>query len=685
MAINSIFSSAALTNLVSNPKAQNLVSVLADETKPLQVGLLETSVLAGRSYQAQKRGGYYEFKETLLEGVLAAAVWMGGIKVLNKLADKFCKNVLNINTTIDWKQIPKMAEGRINPNSFIKKTVTAKSVKLLFSIATSLFTVGILLPKYKQKLTRDGIERDKKLKVEQRAKLEKLIQASGNGLPHNFNYSDLKILADPTFKGVKSNDNNVENNKTQGQVSFTGGAFGIISKLGHALENETIPQLLVVDTGITSGRLINARNKDEGIEILFRDSASALFYYACVPVLTGVLAKTFDAKLGINTTVDPKILDEVVKKFNQTIVEASKKGPIDIKDVQKMLLGVNNDAVVKVIHEAVGIKAKISPQEIAKVLNANLTEISKSATSQVAKELQGHLQDISMRAAKVAKSQANSSASKQLLKLGNLMDDIAKSPVGKDSVIQQLAQESNKLSAELYATVRSGASVDKKLVEDLNKLFTNLKKSNLDEKTLRYIDRLSTVVNGRLNSAGYISKEALEEVVQGGIARDSEFAQTLLAKLNPNIKNPTKYVAEGQLKSIQSAFTKFSERTLAQLEKEGVLQAGKKVDIKDVEKALNKTLSTTKNKTLVAKALYLTAGIAVGVVFLSTIIPKAQYLITKIRTGKEGFPGVAGLVDEGNEKKVNPNIIVNPNKDKFLTTSNSFNVFLDQYTANQAK
>ena len=39
----------------------------------------------------------------------------------------------------------------------------------------------------------------------------------------------------------------------------------------------------------------------------------------------------------------------------------------------------------------------------------------------------------------------------------------------------------------------------------------------------------------------------------------------------------------------------------------------------------------------------LAAGFATAALFLSTIIPKVQYLITKIKTGSDKFPGAKNL------------------------------------------
>jgi hypothetical protein len=41
--------------------------------------------------------------------------------------------------------------------------------------------------------------------------------------------------------------------------------------------------------------------------------------------------------------------------------------------------------------------------------------------------------------------------------------------------------------------------------------------------------------------------------------------------------------------------------------------------------------------------LFMGTGLAVSALFLSTIIPKMQYLITKLRTGENVFPGIRDM------------------------------------------
>ena len=50
-----------------------------------------------------------------------------------------------------------------------------------------------------------------------------------------------------------------------------------------------------------------------------------------------------------------------------------------------------------------------------------------------------------------------------------------------------------------------------------------------------------------------------------------------------------------------------------------------------------------KTKNLVLSGLNFTAGFAVAAIFLSTLIPKFQYWVTRLKTGKDEFPGTYEL------------------------------------------
>ena len=56
----------------------------------------------------------------------------------------------------------------------------------------------------------------------------------------------------------------------------------------------------------------------------------------------------------------------------------------------------------------------------------------------------------------------------------------------------------------------------------------------------------------------------------------------------------------------------------------------------------NRLEKKASKRNAVLHSTYLGVGLGVSILFLSTLIPKMQYWITKLRTGKDGFPGVDG-------------------------------------------
>lgn len=679
MYINSIVSGQALTKLASNKGVQCVLSDLGNESKLLPILLLETGVMAGRCYHAKKRGGFYEFKETLLEGLLAAAVWMGGVKILNKAADMAFKAALNIDTKMDWKQVANAAKGRLNPEKFIKMTYSAKLIKLLVSVGASIFTVGFLLPKYKQKLTRESIERQKKEKAQKDAALglsqqnkpakNNTIQTGSNQIviPRNITVKDLAKLANAPIGSSVRFEGTPE--KHQGQVSFTGkakssgkdpaftGAFDIISRVGYALENQAIPQLAVVDSGITGGRVINSRNKDEAIEFLFRDAASCMFYYFAVPFMTKRFANMFDAKLGVNTLLDPKALNPLTEEFNRRIVELAKvnKGVIGIDDIQRAILGTNNETVIKSIQSTLGAsKGKaLTTDQIKNIVSKALADTAGMPQSELIKELQTTLKAIGPRAANVAKMQADVVTSGNIRSLSNLLDDLVRNAKsGASTELTGAAKAMGELSTKVYGQVQSGGGLNQNTIKQVESIISKLQGSNIDDALMSKISQGLNAIKASSGAAGVITQEALEEVIKGGLVRDSRFLSKILSGINGAVVNPKAYVAGHEKAGLQKAIETYSKRVITELQKSGAIEPGKPVDVKKVQEAISNTLTKTKNKNILAKGLYLTVGIVIATIFLAWVIPKAQYLITKMRTGKDSFPGVAGLLDE-EEKTTN--------------------------------
>ena len=121
-------------------------------------------------------------------------------------------------------------------------------------------------------------------------------------------------------------------NKNKNKTSFKGID---IATVAHALENNKICKLLTSDVGITSGRVISARNKDEGLEYLFRDAASCIFYTASTPFFYNVMKKATNS--SPITTIDPV----AAKQISDHIVEQLKAngGKMNADDFTKKILG----------------------------------------------------------------------------------------------------------------------------------------------------------------------------------------------------------------------------------------------------------------------------------------------------------------------------------------------------------
>ncbi len=94
----------------------------------------------------------------------------------------------------------------------------------------------------------------------------------------------------------------------------------------------------------------------------------------------------------------------------------------------------------------------------------------------------------------------------------------------------------------------------------------------------------------------------------------------------PNHKNPMKFIAQSDLDGTIDTVKAYVKDLMKQA-KDG------QIDMSVIEKACKKNMKMN--------VLNWGTGFAVSALFLSTIIPKIQYWITKVTTGSDSFPGVS--------------------------------------------
>jgi len=210
----------------------------ADALAPIVA--LEACVVAGRTYQAYKRGKWDEARERFIEETMGSITWLLGVKSLNALGDKIVARILKSNgknfdvgtdkvLRTPFNNFMKNEKPKFTPN----QVALIKSAKVMTSIVLANAFIGFVVPKVNQALTR-------KLRHDRKQEL---------------------------------------NNKEQNQnLSFKGGAMNAVNAFTHIIENTNTGQLLSSDAGIAGGRMYNARSKEERREIAIRDIGSIYFY-----------------------------------------------------------------------------------------------------------------------------------------------------------------------------------------------------------------------------------------------------------------------------------------------------------------------------------------------------------------------------------------------------------------------
>lgn len=350
-------------NKVSHKSARSFVRTLANPDALTSTVLLESAVTGGRGYNAYKRGGVNELRERAIDDILAAVFWMKGVDIFNSIGNKFGEKVLKLPTTdFDMgkdalrKPFENVAQDLtrmgVKPEDAAKMKKTLARFKLGKIICASLLStafVGFALPKINQSITRFFMSKDKK-------------EAEKN--QNSNQQTELNI----GFVSMEEFGKNISKNN---KPSFKGG----IEIVAHYLENNKICKLLTSDVGIVTGRVASARNKDEGLEYLFRDAASSFFYTASTPLIYAGLQKATASK-GI-TSIDPVAAKQVNDHLLKQLEQAG--GKMQASEFAKATIGVLDDAGKELLDKLPFVDDVISFKDFAKHFMDNKTILRKAA------------------------------------------------------------------------------------------------------------------------------------------------------------------------------------------------------------------------------------------------------------------------------------------------------------------
>lgn len=325
---------------------------------PVLTVVEEVPTSTGRSLEGYRRGGVIEGTEKLRKELMAAVVWILGIPAFNKLGNLFCEKFLNLPMNVDFSDATKGNDAikdtveyvitgnnpknldvssfkysgkvpKLDVESVVKNVKTAKKITTISAVLLNCIMMGIVIPKFNQKLTE--------------AKLAKMKDNSAKK-PDSMDEFITKAK-EPSFKGL--------------------------GNLAYLIENNNKFRLISTDIPMIIGRMATSRNKYEALEYLVVDGGSIYFYNFCaqhiqkgarklshVPEVNPMVAQKFIKadKDELKNTIDIALqkqeisdLKELVSKESATEIYKSatfgKYGKInkfvsndDIKDINNQVL-----------------------------------------------------------------------------------------------------------------------------------------------------------------------------------------------------------------------------------------------------------------------------------------------------------------------------------------------------------
>ena len=221
-------------------------------------------------------------------------------------------------------------------------------------------------------------------------------------------------------------------------------------------------------------------------------------------------------------------------------------------------------------------------------------------------------------------------------------------------LMKQLVRENGgKITAKVLSDEMLGTNKDFKLPESFREMFKDgyieydetfkeklklIPEANTPEKLEQYnklaeeMSKLQPSVQGKPR----VTLEQVERMFKGGYLNNPEFLKNLYeleygkgkkAKL-PKFLDPYKFVSSSDIEGLDKDLRNYIEKIINKANK-----TGKEITEEMLEKACKKNFRLN--------AFNWGIGFAISATFLSTIIPKVQYWITKKYTGENEFPGTA--------------------------------------------
>ena len=301
-------------------KVSNIISALGNNSSiyPLLVRDcgIENVAKVTMTYKQNKKESEFIAKhaarERAIEEYGTSAVWLGGVPFISFLADKAIEKKgfsAQISTELLKDNGLQGLEANIKrfkdsaPDAVrdLQKVLDNKSVfknlqigKFLVTTLIPIAVMGFILPKLNFSYTQKKLEENKD-------KIAAVIYKKSDMLEQQNKISQNKTFVPVSVKSSK--------------ISFKG--------LDSLLGLSNLQKMLILDGGLTVGRVKTARNKDEKAEVAFKMAGMCYLNYRAPKLIEKGLNKLTKRLFGINTELDPKILDnkEFISAVKNKLVE----------------------------------------------------------------------------------------------------------------------------------------------------------------------------------------------------------------------------------------------------------------------------------------------------------------------------------------------------------------------------
>lgn len=219
--------------------------------------------------------------------------------------------------------------------------------------------------------------------------------------------------------------------------------------------------------------------------------------------------------------------------------------------------------------------------------------------------------------------------------------DFKKAVLGKNPAEIELPKGINFEEGDLSAFTKFADKFRKTPTEPLKVItISELEKKHVNDFSKETFDRIKEMSNLQPLRRGeaVVTKQQIIDAINKAEVNDPKLLDKMFVQFTEGAsKNEYKFVSNDKLYGLKKEMEQYVEELCKQA-KDG--------------KITKEILEKAKKKNMLFCGLNFAAGFAVAALFLSTLIPKFQYWVTKQKTGKDVFPGMYEIEEEQKNQKV---------------------------------